>query len=90
MPIKIYFLTHVVLIQAFCKRRIICLCRTVDLANVLTSETLIPILANAEVREQMKPFLPSGESIPSTEEELRNTIQSPQFQQVGNNWYRFW
>jgi len=54
----------------------------VDLANVLTSETLIPILANAEVQQQMIQFLPSGESIPNTAEELRNTVQSPQFQQA--------
>lgn len=29
------------------------------------------------------PYLPSGESLPQTAEEIQNTLTSPQFQQVG-------
>ena len=54
----------------------------VDLSNALTPETMIPILANADVQERLIPFLPEGESLPKTEEELRDTVSSPQFQQV--------
>ncbi len=43
---------------------------------------MIPILANAEVQQRLLPFLPEGEVLPRSEEELRNTVQSPQFQQV--------
>jgi len=54
----------------------------VDLAKALSPESMIPILANAQVQERLVPFLPEGESLPKTEEELRNTVQSPQFQQA--------
>ena len=43
---------------------------------------MLPILANAEVQQRLIPYLPEGEMLPKTEEELRNTISSPQFQQV--------
>jgi len=55
----------------------------VDLATVLTPEIMAPILANAEVQERLMPYLPSGESLPQTAEEIQNTLTSPQFQQVG-------
>lgn len=54
----------------------------VDLAAVLTPEIMAPILANAEVQERLMPYLPSGESLPQTAEEIQNTLTSPQFQQV--------
>ena len=54
----------------------------VDLSRALTPEAMIPILANADVQARLLPFLPEGEALPKTEEELRNTVQSPQFQQV--------
>uniref|UniRef100_A0A8C9F8F8 Proteasomal ubiquitin receptor ADRM1 n=1 Tax=Pavo cristatus TaxID=9049 RepID=A0A8C9F8F8_PAVCR len=54
----------------------------VDLATVLTPEIMAPILANAEVQERLMPYLPSGESLPQTAEEIQNTLTSPQFQQV--------
>lgn len=44
---------------------------------------MAPILANAEVQERLMPYLPSGESLPQTAEEIQNTLTSPQFQQVG-------
>ncbi|CAL1534359.1 unnamed protein product [Lymnaea stagnalis] len=54
----------------------------VDLAKALSPEAMIPILANPEVQERLIPYLPEGGSLPKTEEELRNTVQSPQFQQA--------
>lgn len=59
-----------------------CLCTLVDLASVLTPEIMAPILANADVQERLLPYLPSGESLPQTAEEIQNTLTSPQFQQV--------
>ena len=50
--------------------------------NALNPESMIPILANKDVQERLLKFLPEGESLPKTEGELRNTVQSPQFQQV--------
>ncbi|KAK3088704.1 hypothetical protein FSP39_022579 [Pinctada imbricata] len=54
----------------------------VDLVQALNPETMIPILANKDVQERLVKFLPEGESLPKTEGELRNTVQSPQFQQA--------
>lgn len=52
-----------------------------DLASVLTPEVMAPILANAEVQQRLLPYLPSGESLLQSTEELTNTLTSPQFQQ---------
>ncbi|XP_056128911.1 proteasomal ubiquitin receptor ADRM1-like [Lampris incognitus] len=54
----------------------------VDLSSVLTPEVMAPILANAEVQQRLMPYLPSGESLPQSTEELHNTLSSPQFQQA--------
>ncbi|XP_041953589.1 proteasomal ubiquitin receptor ADRM1-like isoform X2 [Alosa sapidissima] len=54
----------------------------VDLASVLTPEVMAPILANAEVQQRLLPYLPSGESLPQSTDELHNTLTSPQFQQA--------
>ena len=54
----------------------------VDLSSVLTPEIMAPILANTEVQERLLPYLPSGESLPQTAEEIQNTLTSPQFQQA--------
>lgn len=43
---------------------------------------MAPILANADVQERLLPYLPSGESLPQTAEEIQNTLTSPQFQQA--------
>ncbi|KAF5906714.1 proteasomal ubiquitin receptor ADRM1-like, partial [Clarias magur] len=56
--------------------------QAVDLASVLTPEIMAPILANAEVQQRLLPFLPSGESLPQSTDELQNTLTSPQFQQA--------
>ncbi|KAM3872522.1 proteasomal ubiquitin receptor ADRM1 [Diretmus argenteus] len=53
----------------------------VDLATVCTPEMMAPILANAEVQKRLLPFLPSGESLLQSPEEIQNTLTSPQFQQ---------
>ena len=54
----------------------------IDLSQALNPESMIPILANAEVQERLVKYLPEGQELPKTEEELRNTVSSPQFQQV--------
>lgn len=54
----------------------------VDLASVLTPEVMAPILVNPEVQQRLMPYLPSGESLPQSSEELHTTLSSPQFQQV--------
>ncbi|RXM91693.1 Proteasomal ubiquitin receptor ADRM1 [Acipenser ruthenus] len=43
---------------------------------------MAPILANADVQKRLLPYLPSGESLPQTAEEIQNTLTSPQFQQA--------
>lgn len=53
---------------------------------MLTPEIMAPILANADVQERLLPYLPSGESLPQTADEIQNTLTSPQFQQVGCPW----
>ncbi|XP_029361660.1 proteasomal ubiquitin receptor ADRM1 isoform X2 [Echeneis naucrates] len=53
----------------------------VDLASVCTPEMMAPILTNAEVQQRLLPFLPSGESLLQSTEEIQNTLNSPQFQQ---------
>ncbi|MBZ3868948.1 Proteasomal ubiquitin receptor ADRM1 [Sciurus carolinensis] len=54
----------------------------VDLASVLTPEMMAPILANANVRRRLLPYLPCGESLPRTAEEIQSTLTSPQFRQA--------
>lgn len=61
---------------------------TVDLASVCTPEMMAPILSNAEVQQRLLPFLPSGESLPQSGQEIHNTLSSPQFQQV-DDWVFF-
>ncbi|XP_055022256.1 proteasomal ubiquitin receptor ADRM1 isoform X1 [Boleophthalmus pectinirostris] len=53
----------------------------VDLASVCTPEMMAPILSNPEVQQRLLPFLPSGESLPQSAEQIQNTLSSPQFQQ---------
>lgn len=49
---------------------------------MLTAERMIPILADPGVQERLTPFLPQDASIPSSQDELRSTVASPQFQQA--------
>ena len=53
-----------------------------DLSSVFTPDSLMPMLADTEFREQLAPFLPAGEELPQSPTELSNTLRSPQFQQV--------
>lgn len=54
----------------------------VDLASVCTPEMMAPILTNAEVQQRLLPFLPSGENLLQSADEIQNTLNSPQFQQA--------
>jgi len=54
----------------------------VDLSAAITSEAMIPVLANAEVQQRLIPLLPEAAELPKTEAELRETMHSPQFHQV--------
>jgi len=57
----------------------------VDLAAGLTSETLQPLLSNPEFLEKVKEFLPKDEKKEVkdlTAEDLKDTVQSPQFKQA--------
>lgn len=56
--------------------------REIDLSQSIDPETIIPILANPEVQQRLVPFLPEGEEIPKTEQELRETVHSAQFRQA--------
>lgn len=49
---------------------------------MLTPDVMAPILANPEVQQRLLPYLPSGESLPQSADEIQNTLTSPQFQQV--------
>ncbi|XP_045180985.2 proteasomal ubiquitin receptor ADRM1-B-like isoform X1 [Mercenaria mercenaria] len=55
---------------------------SVDLGQALSPESMIPILANADVQQRLTQYLPEGEVLPKSEEELRATISSPQFKQA--------
>jgi hypothetical protein len=54
----------------------------IDLSTAVTAEAMLPILANADVQNKLMPHLPEGETLPRTVAELRNTVSTPQFQQV--------
>lgn len=51
----------------------------IDLSEAITADVMAPILTNPEVQERLKPFLPQDESLPSTADELKQTVRSPQF-----------
>ncbi|CAF0847396.1 unnamed protein product [Rotaria sp. Silwood1] len=54
----------------------------IDLCNIITNDNLVPLLANKDVQEKLRAHLPEGSTIPNTEEELKESIQSPQFRQA--------
>ena len=56
----------------------------IDLSTAVTAEAMLPILANADVQNKLLPHLPEGETLPRTVAELRNTVSTPQFQQVSS------
>lgn len=53
-----------------------------DLSTAITSEAMIPVLANADVQQRLIPLLPEAAELPKTEAELRETMHSPQFHQA--------
>uniref|UniRef100_A0A8C4QAQ5 ADRM1 26S proteasome ubiquitin receptor n=1 Tax=Eptatretus burgeri TaxID=7764 RepID=A0A8C4QAQ5_EPTBU len=55
---------------------------TIDLASVLSPDVMAPILSNPEIQQRLIPFLPTGENLPQTANELQSTMSSPQFQQA--------
>lgn len=54
----------------------------IDLYDIMTTENLIPILGNKDVQESLRAHLPDGSTLPASEKELRDSIQSPQFRQA--------
>ena len=54
----------------------------VDLSVSFSTEALLPLLSDKDTQSRLKPFLPVVDSLPESENELRETIQSPQFKQV--------
>ncbi|CAF2914388.1 unnamed protein product [Rotaria sp. Silwood2] len=54
----------------------------IDLCDIMTSENLVPLLANKDVQEKLLAHLPEGSTVPNTEKELKESIQSPQFRQA--------
>jgi len=58
---------------------------SVDLSSGMTGEALQPILSNPEFLDKVREFLPQGEKEEGKEftaEDLKGTVQSPQFQQA--------
>lgn len=54
----------------------------VDLAGVMTPENMAPILNSSSANSDLLPHLPQGEGLTQTQDELRQTLGSPQFQQA--------
>lgn len=55
---------------------------SVDLSRAISPEDLTPILNNPDLRQQLAQFLPDGEQLPQTPDEVASTLKSPQFQQA--------
>jgi len=55
---------------------------SVDLAASFSNDALLPLMADKEVQNRLKPFLPAVENLPTSKDELRETLQSPQFKQA--------
>lgn len=55
---------------------------SVDLSASFSTDALLPLLSDKETQDRLKPFLPAVENLPSAENELRETVQSPQFKQA--------
>lgn len=53
-----------------------------DLSEVVTLEVMAPILANKSVQEKLCQFLPDSDILPKNEQELRNTLTTPQFKKA--------
>jgi len=54
----------------------------VDLSTAINTESLAPLLADPEVRQRLSEFLPEVGDLTNSENEVKDTIQSPQFRQA--------
>jgi hypothetical protein len=54
----------------------------IDLSELLSMDVMAPILANKNVQEKLINYLPESEVLPKSEQELRNTLTTPQFKKV--------
>lgn len=52
-----------------------------DLNDALPTEALLPLLADAQVQARLTPYLPDSVDLPRSVDELRQSVQSPQFRQ---------
>lgn len=55
---------------------------SVDLSSAVNSESLQTVLTNPEFVKELQRHLPSLGSESPSQEQLKTTLQSPQFQQV--------
>jgi len=55
---------------------------SVDLSTSFSTDVLLPLIADKEVQNRLKEFLPAAADLPTNQNELRETIQSPQFKQA--------
>ena len=56
-----------------------------DLAASFSVDALVPLLADKETQEKLKPFLPAVENLSGTEQEIKETVQSAQYKQVSSS-----
>ncbi|XP_015916030.1 proteasomal ubiquitin receptor ADRM1-A isoform X2 [Parasteatoda tepidariorum] len=56
---------------------------SVDLSSAITAEALQPLFNNQELMDRVRSFLPPSSDVPPVpSDQLRSTVQSPQFQQA--------
>lgn len=53
-----------------------------DLSECITLDTMAPILANKTIQEKLVQYLPESDILPKNEQELRNTLTTPQFKKA--------
>jgi len=53
-----------------------------DLSEVVTLEVMAPILADKSIQEKLCQYLPDSDILPKNEQELRNTLTTPQFKKA--------
>lgn len=53
-----------------------------DLAEIISIDTMAPILANKSIQEKLIQYLPDSDVLPKTEQELKQTLTTPQFKKA--------
>lgn len=53
-----------------------------DLSEVVTLDVMAPILADKNIQEKLVQYLPDSDILPKNEQELRNTLTTPQFKKA--------